>query len=476
MSRSTLFVASFLIALLAASSARAAGPVGHAIIAQKTINEIRTGQIPVPPELKQALADPECQRAFRGGAVAPDISEEVSHYGNTGDLAHNLVDTAEFYLERARKSGSKAEIKRAQKQLAFAYGWLSHCATDLEIHPKVNSYTGDAWVHNNKGEKTIHAAKEAQLTAYLARLYPQAAKPFDVSVPYDFMSAVTGLDEAKLRQAMGVLKMKAASEVWSKGKVTLSLEQLEKIWGPSVRASLVNSRTFLKDPAKMGNWDLDCGGGLSTDEFEALRKLVMELNGGKLPAGWGKSYVEWFKKTRGLSAEQRKEALRKLIGGGAPSAQAVKKPNGPVILYQREYWPNKQLRHESPYYLDANGNIVRHGIVRMWHDNGKLSDEVPVTHGKAQGVWKSYFYTGELMFEQTFADGKQNGPSTRYYRSGQREEYGIYENGKLDGMRTTWHENGQKRDEDEFENGQRVKGKGHSYDEKGREIQRVGDW
>jgi hypothetical protein len=117
-----LLVAATVIAVCSAPRTWAAGPVGHTILAQKTINEIRAGSMSAPPELRQVLADPECQRAFRGGAVAPDICEEASHYGKTGELARNLVETAKFYVERANQSRSPSEIKRAQKQLAFAYG------------------------------------------------------------------------------------------------------------------------------------------------------------------------------------------------------------------------------------------------------------------------------------------------------------------------------------------------------------------
>jgi hypothetical protein len=470
-------IAVALVAMCALSRAGADGPVGHTILAQKTINEIRAGSLAASPELTQALADPECQRAFRGGAVAPDISEDVSHYGKTGELAQNLVETAKYYLERAEKSGSPAEIKRAQKQLAFAYGWLSHCAADLETHPKVNGFSGDAWVHNDKGQKTIHAAREAQLTAYLTKLYPQAAGQFDVSIPYDFMSGVTGIDEAKLRQAMVVLKGKAAAEQWAKGKVTLTIEQLEAIWGPCVRATLEDSRTFVNDPRKMRNWDLDCGGRLSTEEFEALRKLVLALNGGTLPPGWGTSYITWFDKTRGLSLEQRGAKLKELIKGAtSASVKPDKLPKGQTLQTYRAYYPSKQLKTEYTYYLDANGRQLQHGVCRMWHANGKLSDEVPMVHGKMQGVWQAYYATGERMFEQTYADGKLNGPATRFYQSGKKEEYGIHENGQKDGVWITWHENGQKKGEDEYENGARIRGKSRRWDEQGRELQLVGDW
>ncbi len=473
-----LFIAAAaMAAVCAAPRTWAAGPVGHTILAQKTINEIRAGSVPASRELKDALADPECQRAFRGGAVAPDIAEQASHYGKTGELARNLVETAKFYLERANQSHDPKEIKRAQKQLAFAYGWLSHCAADLDIHPKVNGFTGDAWSHNDKGQKTIHAAREAQLCKYLTELYPDAAKPFDVSVPYDFMSAVTGIPEAKLRQQMGVLKGKAAAEQWAKSKVSLTREQLEAIWGPCVRASMADGRVLVGNPDRMQNWDLDCGGRMTTEEFEALRNLVLAINGGRLPPNWATSYIEWFEKTRGLSASARRAKLAELMGGAKSTASTGSKAEKtPGLQTYREYYPDKKLKMEYTYYLDANGRKLQHGTTRMWHPNGKLSDEVGMVKGLIHGTWKSYYPSGELMYEHAYANGLQNGPGTRFYKSGSKESYGLYVNGKPDGVVTTWHENGQRSGVDEYDNGNRIRGKSKRWDTNGREMQLVGDW
>jgi hypothetical protein len=341
----------------------------------------------------------------------------------------------------------------------------------------VNGFTGDAWVHNDKGQKTIHAAREAQLTAYLTHLYPQASGPFDVSIPYDFLSGVTGISEARLLQSMGVLKGKAAAEQWAKSKVTLTMEQLESIWGPSVRSSLADSRTLVGNPDAMQNWDLDCGGRLSTEEFEALRKLVLELNGGTLPPGWAVSYVSWFEKTRGLSPAAQRAKLKELMGTAqATGTKSVKQSGGPTLQTYSEYYPNKQLKIQYTYYLDANGKRFQHGTCRMWRSNGKLSDDVPMAHGKIQGVWKAYIASGELMFEQTHFEGRLNGPAVRYYPSGQKEEYGLNVNGQKDGVWTTWHENGQKKGEDEYQNGSRIRGKSRRWDDTGRELQLVGDW
>jgi hypothetical protein len=226
----------------------------------------------------------------------------------------------------------------------------------------------------------------------------------------------------------------------------------------------------------MGNWDLDCGGRLSTEEFEALRSLVLELNGGALPPNWGKSYIDWFGSVRGLSPGERRARLKALMASATPSAPSKKASNGPTLQTYTERYPNGQIKTQYTYYLSATGGHVQHGVTRMWRPNGKLSDEVSMVQGRIDGLWKVYYPTGELMLEQTYAHGKQSGPTTRYYPSGSKAEFGIYDDGQKDGLWTEWHENGQKKGEDEYQAGNRVRGKSKRWDDKGRPLQLVGDW
>lgn len=479
------FLALLSACILAPAAALAAGPYGHTILAEKTIQEIRSGATPTSAELRRLLDDPDCRRSFRGGAIAPDLAEEV-HYGKTGELARNLVATARQHEAQAARDRDPAAFKRAQRELAFAYGWMSHLAADVEIHPKVNGLTGDAWSHNTTAQKAIHAAREAQLSAYLEKLYPAAANNFDVSVPYEFMASVMGTSDARLRQAMVVLKGKASAELVARSKVILSPAQLEAIWGGSVRSAMSDGRDLMARPDSVGNWDMDAGGKMSTEEFESWRNLVLKVCGGKLPPGWGAHYVDWYRqlesewsKLKGMSEEQRLARVREIVGAAKPSAgskPAPPKKDGRKLLTKREYYPDRKVKEEYTYYQDANGQVVRVGMDRMWHPNGKLSDEVEMVAGLIHGVWKRYYDTGELMCEETYVKGISNGPLTRFHRNGKKSEYGVTVKGNKDGVWTTWYDDGVKEGTDEYINGGRIRGKSHRWGRDGRELQLAGDW
>lgn len=315
------------LAFCNAGFADAAGPMGHFILGKKTIENINAGRYPAPQELKQLLRNPECRRAYCGGAVGPDICGEKSHYGNTADLAQKMLDAARSNMQKAAKARDEGAFNEAQKQVAFAYGWYNHCAVDLNVHPKINAAAGDAYVHNDKGQKAIHAAQETQLTAYLRKTIGKDYK-YDVYVPYNFLSKIVGVDEANLRQMTATVNGKVAAELWSAGKVKLTLDQLRSIWGKSTKDSLQEIVTFLKDSRSMRNWDLDCG-HISTQEFEDLRNMALSINDGKLPPGWGRNYLAWFNKLKGLTKEQQTALLAKLIKGTTKQT-AVKKPPPPT--------------------------------------------------------------------------------------------------------------------------------------------------
>jgi hypothetical protein len=309
---------------------RAAGPAGHYIIGKTIVEGAQSGQTEVPPELKAALATPEGRRSFYGGAVGPDICEGQSHYGNTADLARKLLDAARADIESARYRHDAEQTGRAQRELAFAYGWLAHCGTDLNVHPKINALVGDTYRYNTSAQQKQHAAWEAQLTAYLKRSFMRPGDQFDVSVPYEFLSRVSGVDESKLRQGMTIVKGKTIAEFAFAGNVTLSDAELARMWREVVRASRADSIEYIRDVGRMGNWDLDCG-KLSTQEFDQFRDLVKEANGGKLPSDWGRKYLQWWAAVKGLSRADRLARLRELLGG-KPVKPSASSGDGGVFL------------------------------------------------------------------------------------------------------------------------------------------------
>ncbi len=274
----------------------AAGAYGHFIIASRAIDGIKSGKQVVPEELKTALDDPDCRKAFCGGAVAPDICENASHYGNTGDLVRSMGAKALGNLESAKQLGDSAKIKQARVQLAFCYGWLSHCAADVDIHPLVNEIAGDSYKYCTEGQRAIHAGQEVQLDKYLAASYKMPGDKYEVTVPEDFLSEFVGLKPATLRHNLRVLNIRVAGEVAGKEFVYLDKNKtLKPKWDDCVKNCIGDSIKLVQNPGQMGNWDLDSG-RISTNDFRDLRTLVKDANGGKLPANWRSNYLDYYRR------------------------------------------------------------------------------------------------------------------------------------------------------------------------------------
>jgi hypothetical protein len=289
--------------------------MGHFIKSAHTVRQINEGKLEVPNELKQALKDPECQRAFNGGSIGPDLVETKSHYGKTADLSQRMLETARADMKRAAGARNQEAFNEAKKDLAFAYGWLHHCAADLNTHPKVNERVGDTYRFLEKGGKLAHGAMEGQETTYLKQTLWNPEDKYDVYVPAKFLSKVTGVPADDIVEANKTLKRKALVELFETGKVTLSHEELKRLWETTVRNGQHDAADFLRDPSKLKNWDLDCG-RITTEDFDSLRRTVMTLNGGKLPEGWAKNYLAWHEATQGLSREQMTAKLKQLAGIG----------------------------------------------------------------------------------------------------------------------------------------------------------------
>jgi stage V sporulation protein SpoVS len=301
------FLTVLLLLVCVCGFSYAATGYGHFILARETI---RTGNAAFPPELKAVIADPECQNAFCGGAVAPDICENFSHYGNTGDAVNAMLTSAREHVAAAQQAGDATALKAAQKELAFSYGWLTHCAVDLEVHPAVNALptVGDAFKYLDDAHQVSHGAAEVQLDDYLKKTYKQPEDKWaeQLSVPFEFLAANSKMSEGDLRNAWRVSNLKNTAGIAWTQNVNIDTAP---IWADIVKASLDGSQTLLRDPNQFQNWDL-CAGRISTLEFDALRAYQMSLNGGKLPDGWGKNYLQIAATSRNEWAKYEDQSRR----------------------------------------------------------------------------------------------------------------------------------------------------------------------
>jgi len=284
--------------------------MGHNALGSITVNRIIEGKYPAPPELKEALKNPKVRQSFLGGSVGPDLFPDRTHRGSQSEFTQRMMDAA--WREYRSAGNDPAAKEKAAQALGFAYGWMCHVATDLNVHPKVNELVGDAYDHNNAGEKVRHAAMEAQLYAYLKRV-AGAKDPYDAQFPTDFVARQLGVSQGELKKAISRLRIIAAAEIASANQVKLTDSQLKSIWSESIRGSMQDTRDFVEKPSRFLNWDLDCG-KISTADFEWLRNAVMAANGGKLPADWGKNYLKYWDQVKGLAPGDRMAKLQQLFG------------------------------------------------------------------------------------------------------------------------------------------------------------------
>ena len=313
------------------TSALGAGAYSHYYIGKRA-GEALMDDPNAPAALRDALKDPDALNAFASGAVSPDLGsfDNLGHYNKTTAAPMKFIATAKDHLASANALSNDnpdklAKIKEAQKELAFSYGWLSHCATDLNVHPEVNKITGDAFTHLPLLGKGVHAGQEVQLDYYVNEIYREDGEKINYDIPYAFAAACTGKPEAALRLNAAMLRTKMVGEIVGMDKVIdVDMNILEERWGKIIRRSLAETAEFVDNPDKFKDWDLDVG-RMTTEEFENLRTAFIEENGGKLPENWGRRYVEWYNKLKGLTGEKLRAAIRKLLDN--PDAVIDDKPD-----------------------------------------------------------------------------------------------------------------------------------------------------
>lgn len=319
--------------VLSMSSAFGAGAYSHFYIGRRSA-EALIADPNAPAELREALKDPACLDMFSSGAVSPDLGslDKLGHYDKTTVVPKLMIETAEGHLSAANSLPTDdpkklAKIKAARKELAFSYGWLSHCAADLNVHPKVNEVVGDAFIHCDIGKKAVHAAQEVQLDYYVNETLREEGEKINYDIPYAFVALCTGKPEAALRVNAVVLRTKMVGETLAINNIVdVGMNVLENRWGKTIRDSLSDTSKFVKNPKEFKDWDLDVG-RMTTEEFEGLRDAFIKENGGKLPEHWGRRYFDWWNKVKGLSGDKLKEAIRKLLANqDAPIGDAPTNP------------------------------------------------------------------------------------------------------------------------------------------------------
>ncbi len=311
---------SVILVVLAASAGIAAGGYSHFYIARNAASTIAIDPR-VPNDLRAALQTPEGLNAFSSGALAPDIGciAERGHNNKSSVLPGQILKLAQTGMASAKAMSDKdpnkaAALRDSRRNLAFAYGWYSHVAADLNVHPIVNAFVGDSWSHNNLGDKAGHASQEVQLDYYVSKTLRGKNDKIDFQVPLDFLEKATGITAEELQAEIRILRMKVIAGIKWKEVASLDDSVLEKRWQAALDTSFTETVALVEKPESMKDWDLDVGGRMTTEEFERLRTAAMEANGGKLPSSFASHYIDWFRLTKDMPKDKLRAFMVGVIG------------------------------------------------------------------------------------------------------------------------------------------------------------------
>lgn len=187
----------FAALLLVATPVAASGLQTHLWIAQRIIDELKTGCDVSIAGRAFALPADTCESirahpgAFLAGSLGPDAFPDLvtgqvtTHPGVKGDWQ------TKHWLEHLYKSAAPGE------ELAFAAGYLVHAASDTFAHSYVNAYAGDIF---ELGDERAVERRHFVLEKYIDyRLPTGEPDPGSMTVPAEFLAKKLILDASAAR-------------------------------------------------------------------------------------------------------------------------------------------------------------------------------------------------------------------------------------------------------------------------------------
>lgn len=93
---------------------------------------------------------------------------------------------------------------------------------------------------------------------------------------------------------------------------------------------------------------------------------------------------------------------------------------------------------------------VYQGVIKWYHENGKVFQNVNYNNGILNGKRQVYFENGNLKSEETYKDGKKEGKWKSWYEDGNIKETGFFENGQKEGLWKTYYTNGKIKNEGKY--------------------------
>jgi len=85
------------------------------------------------------------------------------------------------------------------------------------------------------------------------------------------------------------------------------------------------------------------------------------------------------------------------------------------------------------------------GLLQNYFDDNKTTKEIiPLSHGKINGNYQSFYKSGKLRSKIDYIDSKRNGKEIVYYENGKKAYEADMKDGQKNGYVTQWYKNGQK--------------------------------
>lgn len=125
------------------------------------------------------------------------------------------------------------------------------------------------------------------------------------------------------------------------------------------------------------------------------------------------SQTEYKKGTRSDISEGIKHGLEKVYHNNGKIAFTVNNIDGKRDGELRWYDQQGNFLEVMPYKMGK-----RHGINKLYFSNGKLKSQVNYINDHKEGVEKEYFNTGKIASEVTFKNGRKEGVEKEYNEDG----------------------------------------------------------
>lgn len=149
------------------------------------------------------------------------------------------------------------------------------------------------------------------------------------------------------------------------------------------------------------------------------------------------SEIEYKKGTRSDIAEGIKHGLEKVYHNNGKIAFTVNNIQGKRDGELRWYDQQGNFLEVMPYVMGK-----RHGTNKFYFPNSKLKSEATYVDDKKEGSEKYYFNTGKLASEVTFKNGKKEGIEKEYNEDGTLKSDVTYINGYKENDKRWYDKNG----------------------------------